>query len=58
VTSPQAAQPSGAVSESERLRKIFREGFDAIQAVEGEELGEEFDKVLAQGLSFRDIDFS
>jgi hypothetical protein len=55
-TPPQEAQPT--VSESQRQRELFREAFDAIQAVEGEELGEEFDKVLAQGLTFRDIDFS
>ncbi|GHU74105.1 hypothetical protein FACS189450_14670 [Spirochaetia bacterium] len=46
------------VSESQGLRKIFAEGFDAIQAVEGEELTEEFDKALAEGISFRNVDFS
>ncbi|GHU15581.1 hypothetical protein FACS1894163_02840 [Spirochaetia bacterium] len=46
------------VSESQGLRKIFAEGFDAIQAVEGEELTEEFDKALAEGISSRNVDFS
>ncbi|GHV23570.1 hypothetical protein FACS189494_11620 [Spirochaetia bacterium] len=46
------------ISEAQGLRKIFAEGFDAIQAVEGEELTEEFDKVLAEGISFRNVDFS
>ncbi|GHU39943.1 hypothetical protein FACS1894190_06160 [Spirochaetia bacterium] len=46
------------ISEAQGLRKIFAEGFDAIQAVEGEELTEEFDKVLAEGISFLNVDFS
>ncbi|GHV92666.1 hypothetical protein AGMMS50268_31690 [Spirochaetia bacterium] len=46
------------VSEVQGLRKIFAEGFDVIQAVEGEELTEEFDKALAEGISFRNADFS
>ncbi|GHV76680.1 hypothetical protein AGMMS49942_15010 [Spirochaetia bacterium] len=50
--------PKSPLSEAQRLRKIFAEGFDAIQAVEGEELTEEFDKALAEGMSFRNVDFS
>ncbi|GHV46648.1 hypothetical protein AGMMS49546_35030 [Spirochaetia bacterium] len=51
-------KPTNEAAEAQRLRKIYTEYFDAIQAVEGEELTEEFDKVLAEGITFRDVDFS
>jgi hypothetical protein len=49
-----------AVNEAEdaqRQKKIFREFYAAIQA-DSEKLTGEFDKVLAEGLHFRDIDLS
>jgi hypothetical protein len=49
--------PESVVSEAQRQKQIFRETYAAIQA-DPEELSEEFDKVLAEGIAFRDIDFS
>jgi hypothetical protein len=49
--------PERAVSEAQRQKQIIKETYAAIQA-DPEELGEEFDTVLAEGIKFRDIDFS
>jgi hypothetical protein len=49
--------PASAVSEAQRQKNIFMETYAAIQA-DPEELGEEFDTVLAEGIKLRDIDFS
>jgi PII-like signaling protein len=49
--------PERTISEAQRQKQIFMETFAAIQA-DPEELGEEFDKVLAEGIKFRVIDFS
>jgi hypothetical protein len=51
-------KPVNEATEAKRLRKIYSEYFDAIQAVDGEALTGEFDKVLAEGITFRDVDFS
>ncbi|GHU18342.1 hypothetical protein FACS1894163_10230 [Spirochaetia bacterium] len=48
--------PRVTVSEAQRQKQIFRETYAAIQA-DPEKLGEEFDKVLAEGIKFRDVGF-
>jgi hypothetical protein len=47
--------PQGKINNAEETRQAWQEFFEAMDSIEGEELGEEFDSTIAEGLSFREL---